>query len=192
MYIMATICTHLTKTIWLLDSRCQANIHVLVQCKLLFWNKPNDLKIFAWHLDSSNQIVLVGKCTYNIKKNKMKPKTSLSFLGTYICKLHIFLIFLWHNISSTASFLSKLRAKKVEKLHNSSFYRKFRKWNIGFRNRERGSLAKIRVGRVTVNTHIFFLALWPNIRFLSSIFAEKYVNEISDSGTGNDYFRFFT
>ena len=39
-------------------------------------------------------------------------------------------------IYSTASFLSKLRAKKVEKLHNSSFYRKFRKGNtgIGFRN----------------------------------------------------------
>jgi hypothetical protein len=30
-------------------------------------------------------------------------------------------------IYSAASFLSKLRAKKVEKLHNSSFYRKFRK-----------------------------------------------------------------
>jgi hypothetical protein len=39
-------------------------------------------------------------------------------------------------IYSNASFLSKLRAKKVETLHNSSFYRKFRKWNtgIGFRN----------------------------------------------------------
>jgi hypothetical protein len=39
-------------------------------------------------------------------------------------------------IYSTASFLSKLRAKKVEKLHNSSFYRNFRKLNtgIGFRN----------------------------------------------------------
>jgi hypothetical protein len=30
-------------------------------------------------------------------------------------------------IYSTASFLSELRAKKVEKLHNSSFYRNFRK-----------------------------------------------------------------
>jgi hypothetical protein len=42
-------------------------------------------------------------------------------------------------IYSTASFLSKLRSKKVEKLHNSSFYRNFRKLNtgIGFRNRER-------------------------------------------------------
>jgi hypothetical protein len=42
-------------------------------------------------------------------------------------------------IYSTSSFLSKLRAKKVEKLHNSSFYRKFRKWNtgIGFWNWER-------------------------------------------------------
>jgi hypothetical protein len=42
-------------------------------------------------------------------------------------------------IYSTASFLSKLRAKKVEKLHNSLFYRKFRKRNtgIGFQNRER-------------------------------------------------------
>jgi hypothetical protein len=42
-------------------------------------------------------------------------------------------------IYSTASFLSKLRAKKVEKLHNTSFYRNFRKLNtgIGFRNRER-------------------------------------------------------
>jgi hypothetical protein len=41
--------------------------------------------------------------------------------------------------NSTASFLSKLRAKKVEKLHNSSFYRNFRKLNTGiwFRNRER-------------------------------------------------------
>ena len=47
-------------------------------------------------------------------------------------------------IDSTASFLSKLRAKKVEKLRNShkttskqmTAYRKFRKWNIGFRNRE--------------------------------------------------------
>jgi hypothetical protein len=29
-------------------------------------------------------------------------------------------------ICSTASFLLKLRAKKVEKLHNSSFYRNFR------------------------------------------------------------------
>ena len=49
-------------------------------------------------------------------------------------------------IYSTASFLSKLRAKKVEKLHNSSFYRNFRKLNTG-------------IGK-------------------------------SDSGTGNDYFRF--
>ena len=39
-------------------------------------------------------------------------------------------------IYSTASFLSKLRAKKVEKLHNSSFYRKLNT-GIGFRNRER-------------------------------------------------------
>jgi hypothetical protein len=50
-------------------------------------------------------------------------------------------------IHSTASFLSKLRAKKVEKLRildikqlqQMTAYRKFRKWNtgIGFRNRER-------------------------------------------------------
>ena len=50
-------------------------------------------------------------------------------------------------IYSTASFLSKLRAKKVEKLcilvikqlQQMTAYRKFRKWNteIGFRNRER-------------------------------------------------------
>jgi hypothetical protein len=37
-------------------------------------------------------------------------------------------------IYSTASFLSKLRAKKVEKLHNSSFYRKFRNRNTGTGN----------------------------------------------------------
>jgi hypothetical protein len=37
-------------------------------------------------------------------------------------------------IYSTASFLSKLRAKKVEKLHNSSFYRNFRKLNTGIGN----------------------------------------------------------
>jgi hypothetical protein len=52
-----------------------------------------------------------------------------------------FLLFNQHQcfIYSTASFLSKLRAKKVEKLHNSSFYRNFRKLysGIGFRNRER-------------------------------------------------------
>jgi hypothetical protein len=48
-------------------------------------------------------------------------------------------------IYSTASFLSKLRAKKIEKLRilvikqlqQTTAYRKFRKWNIGFRNRER-------------------------------------------------------
>jgi hypothetical protein len=34
-------------------------------------------------------------------------------------------------IYSTASFLSKLRAKKVEKLHNSSFYRNFLKLRNG-------------------------------------------------------------
>ena len=45
-------------------------------------------------------------------------------------------------IYSTVRLLSKLRAKKVDKLHNSSFYQKFRKWNtgIGFRNRERLSV----------------------------------------------------
>jgi hypothetical protein len=50
-------------------------------------------------------------------------------------------------IYSTASFLSKLRAKKVEKLHDShktaskqmTAYRKFRKCNIGIRNGERQS-----------------------------------------------------
>ena len=80
-------------------------------------------------------------------------------------------------IYSTASFLSKLRAKKVEKWHNSSFYRKFRKWNtgIGFRYRERlfpvlpiMKKKKKKLSRptdsrffwhVTVNTHIFFLGL---------------------------------
>ena len=80
-------------------------------------------------------------------------------------------------IYSTASFLSKLRAKKVEKLHNSSFYRNFRKLNtgIGFRNRERlfPVLSIIKKKKknesrptdprffwhVTVNTHIFFF--WP-------------------------------
>jgi hypothetical protein len=73
-------------------------------------------------------------------------------------------------IYSTASLLSKLRAKKVEKLHNSSFYRNFRKLNtgIGFRNRERlfpvlSIIKKKNPDRpdprffwhVTVNTHIF-------------------------------------
>jgi len=46
-------------------------------------------------------------------------------------------------IYSTASFLSKLRAKKVEKLRilvmkqlqQMTAYQKFRKWNIGFRER---------------------------------------------------------
>jgi hypothetical protein len=42
-------------------------------------------------------------------------------------------------IYSTASFLSKLRAKKVEKLHNSSFYRKFQKRNTGIGFREPGT-----------------------------------------------------
>jgi hypothetical protein len=62
-------------------------------------------------------------------------------------------------------FLSKLRAKKVEKLHNSSFYRNFR-----YRERLFPVLSimkkKINPDRptlrffwhVTVNTHIFF---WP-------------------------------
>ena len=47
-------------------------------------------------------------------------------------------------IYSTTNFLSKLREKKVEKLRilvieqlqQMMAYRKFRKWNIGFRNRE--------------------------------------------------------
>jgi hypothetical protein len=84
-------------------------------------------------------------------------------------------------IYSTASFLSKLRAKKVEKLRNSHktaskemmAYRKFWKWIIGFRNRERLfpvlPIAKKKniyiyadrltldfFWHVTVNTHIFF------------------------------------
>ena len=76
-------------------------------------------------------------------------------------------------IYSTASFLSKLRAKKVEKLHNSSFYRNFRKLNIGFRNWERlFPVLSIIINKkksrptdtrffwhVTVNTHIFFFGL---------------------------------
>ncbi len=59
-------------------------------------------------------------------------------------------------IYSTASFLSKLRAKKVEKLRilvikqlqQMTAYRKFRKWNtgIGFRNQER----------------LFFFDIWPD------------------------------
>ena len=77
-------------------------------------------------------------------------------------------------IYSTASFLSKLRAKNVEKLHNSSFYWKFRKRNIRFRNRERLfpvlPIIKKKINpdrptldfflHVTVNTHIFVL---PNL-----------------------------
>ena len=78
-------------------------------------------------------------------------------------------------IYSTASFLSKLRAKKIGKLHNSSFCRKFRKWNIGFRNRERifpvlpiikkrtKNLSRLTNPRffwhVTVNIHIIFFGL---------------------------------
>ena len=85
-------------------------------------------------------------------------------------------------IYSTASFLSKLKAKKVEKLciflvikqlQQMTAYRKFWKWNIGFRNRERlfpvlpivKKKKKLMTtdprffGNVTVNTHIFFLAL---------------------------------
>jgi hypothetical protein len=67
------------------------------------------------------------------------------YLYSYIC----YMLFNQQQcfIYSTASFLSKLRAKKVEKLHilvikqlqQMMAYRKFRKWNtaIGFRNRER-------------------------------------------------------
>ena len=92
-------------------------------------------------------------------------------------------------IYSTASFLSKLRAKKVEKLcilvikqlQQMTAYRKFRKWNteIRFWNRERFfpvlSIVKKKKKKlmptdprffwnVTVNTHIFFLALqWPEL-----------------------------
>ena len=76
--------------------------------------------------------------------------------------------------------MSKLRAKKVEKLRNShktaskqmTAYRKFRKWNIGFRNRERLfpvlPIVKKKKWRptaprffwhVTVNTHIIFFGL---------------------------------
>ena len=87
-------------------------------------------------------------------------------------------------IYSTASFLSKLRAKKVERLRNShktaskqmTAYRKFRKWNIGFRNRERLfpvlSIVKKKnddqptldfFWHVTVNTHIYFFWSWESI-----------------------------
>ena len=87
-------------------------------------------------------------------------------------------------IYSTASFLSKLRAKKVEKLHNSSFYRKIRKWNTEIRFRDRKRLfpvlpiiikkkKKMNPDRltldfflhVTVNTHIFFFGLAIQPRF---------------------------
>jgi hypothetical protein len=61
-------------------------------------------------------------------------------------------------IYSTASFLSKLRAKKVEKLHNSSFYRNFRKLNIGFRNRER--LFPVLWSGDRKHTYLFF---WPKM-----------------------------
>ena len=83
-------------------------------------------------------------------------------------------------IYSTASFLSKLRAKKVEKLHNSSFYRNFRKLytGIGFRKRlfpvlsiiKKKKIKKINPDwptldffwHVSVNTHIFFFGLRVN------------------------------
>jgi hypothetical protein len=55
---------------------------------------------------------------------------------------------------------SKLRAKKVEKLHNLSFYRNFRKLNtgIGFRNRERlfPVLSIIKKGRSGDHKHTYF------------------------------------
>ena len=70
---------------------------------------------------------------------------SCIYLYSYIC----YMLFNQQQcfIYSTASFLSKLRAKKVEKMHilvikqlqQMTAYRKFRKWNtaIGFRNRKR-------------------------------------------------------
>jgi hypothetical protein len=70
---------------------------------------------------------------------------SCIYLYSYIC----YMLFNQQQcfIYSTASFVSKLRAKKVEKLHifvikqlqQLTAYRKFRKWYtaIGFRNRER-------------------------------------------------------
>ena len=68
-----------------------------------------------------------------------RPQFLLATLWIFTQNSEPFLLFNQQQcfIYSTASFLSKLRAKKVEKLHNSSFYRKFWKWNIGFRNRER-------------------------------------------------------
>jgi hypothetical protein len=88
-------------------------------------------------------------------------------------------------IYSTTNFLSKLREKKVEKLRilvieqlqQMMAYRKFRKWNIGFRNREQlfPVLSIVKKNNlmstdprfflhVTINTHIFFLALqWPEL-----------------------------
>ena len=83
-------------------------------------------------------------------------------------------------IYSTASFLSKLRAKKIEKLciliikqlQQMTAYRKFRKWNTGIRfwNRERllPVLTIVKKNKlmltdprffwhVTINTHFFFV-----------------------------------
>ena len=107
------------------------------------------------------------------------------YLYSYIC----YMLFNQQQcfIYSTASFLSKLWAKKVEKLRilvikqlqQMTAYRKFRKRNtgIGFRNRERLFPVLPIVKKknlmptdprfflnVTVNTHIFFLALqWPEL-----------------------------
>jgi hypothetical protein len=75
-----------------------------------------------------NKCQKINRLTW-VKRNKfLLPNVSFLLSKCHSCYL-----------VQTASFLSKLRAKKVEKLHKSSFYRKFRKWNtgIGFRNRER-------------------------------------------------------
>ena len=116
---------------------------------------------------------------------------------------------------STASFLSKLKAKKVEKLciflvikqlQQMTAYRKFWKWNIGFRNRERLfpvlAIIKKKIKNnnnadrptldfflhVTVNTNIFLFGLtlillklpnyWIRIRFITQLV--QYFNDITE------------
>ena len=81
-------------------------------------------------------------------KNIYRILTNLSIFA-YLLISYIHICYMLFNqqqcfIYSTASFLSKLRAKKVEKLcilvikqlQQTTAYRKFRKWNIGFRNRK--------------------------------------------------------
>ena len=123
-------------------------------------------------------------------KNIYRILTNLSIFAYLL----IFICYMLFNqqqcfIYSTASFLSKLRANKVEKLRSlvikqlqqMTAYRKFRKWDtgIGFRNRERlfpvlPIVIKKKKKKLIPTDHIFltcdhkhtyfFLALqWPEL-----------------------------